>query len=135
MREVGKVTEVNGAQAVVRVMRSSACAKCHMCSFNEGEKHIDLTLDNSVNARVGDSVELEMSGGYVLGSALIAYGIPLVLAAVGLAVGLCFKNELVQLLLCVAALAVGFAAVGIFDKKIKRKARFAPRILRVVDAS
>lgn len=133
MRETGEVVKIKGENAVVRVQQSSACAKCHMCAFREGEKHIDLTLNNQIGATTGDLVELEMGANYVLSSAFIVYGVPLLMALAGLLIGIfAIHNELITLLIVVVMLVAGFATVSLLDKKLKRKPNFSPRIARIV---
>ena len=42
--------------AKVRIGRNSACDACGKCGMTQNQKYIDITVENSCNAVVGDTV-------------------------------------------------------------------------------
>ncbi len=108
--------------------RHSACDKCHMCAVTKDTMKVEVTLDNTLGANVGDFVEVEMGERYVLTAAAIVYVIPLVLIGVGIGLGTLI-NELAQVLMGLGGLIVGFVIAILLDKLVIRKKKgFAPRM-------
>ncbi len=128
MTERGVVSKVKGGKATVQFERHSACDKCHMCAVTKDTMKVEVTLDNTLGANVGDFVEVEMGERYVLTAAAIVYVIPLVLIGVGIGLGTLI-NELAQVLMGLGGLVVGFVIAILLDKLVIRKKKgFAPRM-------
>lgn len=122
MLEEGKVIALKEGKAVIRFQRKSACDKCGMCGFMPKDPHIDVAVDNALNAVLEDTVRLEVTAGFVLKSALIVYLIPLVSGAVGLfAANLLDANDLIQLTSFLVGLAAGYIPVHIIDKRLRKR--------------
>ena len=133
MTEAAQVVGVQGDKCVVRIERKSACDKCRMCAFPDKSPHLDLTLDNPVGARVGDWVEVNLSGRRVLLSSAVVYLIPLVLAGLALYLGtLLTQKILFQLLCCLTGVLIGYIIVGIIDRKVGKKRDFVPEITKII---
>ena len=128
MTERGVVSKIKGGKATVQFERHSACDKCHMCAVTKDTMKVEVTLDNTLGANVGDFVEVEMGERYVLTAAAIVYVIPLVLIGVGIGLGTLI-NELAQVLMGLGGLIVGFVIAILLDKLVIRKKKgFAPRM-------
>ena len=128
MTERGVVSKIKGGKATVQFERHSACDKCHMCAVTKDTMKVEVTLDNTLGANVGDFVEVEMGERYVLTAAAIVYVIPLVLIGVGIGLGTLI-NELAQVLMGLGGLVVGFVIAILLDKLVIRKKKgFAPRV-------
>ena len=128
MTERGVVSKIKGNKATVQFERHSACDKCHMCAVTKDTMKVEVTLDNTLGANVGDFVEVEMGERYVLTAAAIVYVIPLVLIGVGIGVGTLI-NELAQVLMALGGLIIGFAIAILLDKFVIRKKKgFSPRM-------
>lgn len=128
MTERGVVSKIKGNKATVQFERHSACDKCHMCAVTKDTMKVEVTLDNTLGANVGDFVEVEMGERYVLTAAAIVYVIPLVLIGVGIGVGTLI-NELAQVLMALGGLVIGFVIAILLDKLVIRKKKgFAPRM-------
>ena len=126
MTERGVVVKVKGKRATVRFDRRSACDSCHMCAVTRDGMKVEVVIENTLGANVGDFVEVEMAQRFVLTAAVIVYLIPLVLVALGVGVGVVF-SELVQVILAVAGLVVGFVIAFLLDKFVIRKKKgFSP---------
>ena len=106
MTERGVVAKIKGNKATVRFDRRSACDKCHMCATTKDGMKVEVVVENTLGANVGDFVEVEMGEKYVLTAAAIVYVIPLVLIGAGIGIGTLI-NELAQALLHVLAQLVG----------------------------
>lgn len=135
MTERGVVSKIKGNKATVQFERHSACDKCHMCAVTKDTMKVEVTLDNTLGANVGDFVEVEMGERYVLTAAAIVYVIPLVLIGVGIGVGTLI-NELAQVLMALGGLIIGFAIAILLDKFVIRKKKgFSPRMKGICPAT
>lgn len=135
MTERGVVSKIKGNKATVQFERHSACDKCHMCAVTKDTMKVEVTLDNTLGANVGDFVEVEMGERYVLTAAAIVYVIPLVLIGVGIGVGTLI-NELAQVLMALGGLIIGFAIAILLDKFVIRKKKgFSPRMKSICHAT
>lgn len=93
MEQVGLVKNLVGDKAVLEIQRSGACGSCNACGSAESKAHI-VTLKNTVNAKVGDKVELEGQSKNLFKYTLIVYLIPLVFLVAGIALGhIYFKSQ------------------------------------------
>lgn len=105
MSEVaGIVTVVDGAFAVVETgPRAVGCGRCHepggcgggLLNLQQGGESRRYSVNNTVNASVGDQVLLCAPDSEILQAALISYGLPLVLTIAGAAWATwCFGTDL-----------------------------------------
>ncbi len=86
MRQTGKVIGLKGKTAMVRFQKSDACGHCNAC-FKLGGNQADIEIENSLGAREGDSVVIELHGKTVVKASVIVYGVPLVALVAGIALG------------------------------------------------
>lgn len=135
MTEKGVVTKVKGRRATVQFDRKSACDSCHMCAVTRDGMKVQIVIDNTLDARVGDVVTVQMGERFVLTAALIVYIIPLVLVGIGVGVG-SLLGELAQILLAVAGLIVGFVIAFLLDRLVIRKKKgFSPLMVEIAPQS
>lgn len=87
MAEKGVVTEIKNNIAVVKMVRTEACAKCRACIAGMSEQEMFIDAQNACDAKVGDWVEMELVGSGFFQAVLIMYGIPLIALIVGMLVG------------------------------------------------
>lgn len=126
MTERGMVAKVKGNKATVRFDRRSACDKCHMCATTKDGMKVEVIVENTLGANVGDYVEVEMGEKYVLTAAAIVYVIPLVLIGAGIGIGTLI-NELAQALFALGGLIIGFVIAVLLDRLVIRKKKgFVP---------
>lgn len=74
--------------AQIVILRDSACGSCEGCSgCGAARQRLIVTAENSIDANVGDRVQVQTATKTVLGMALAVYLLPIVLFFVGYAVG------------------------------------------------
>ena len=134
MYEVGIVESVNEKRKTAKVVfdRRSACDKCKMCLAASGDKmKVYVEVRNTLGAKEGDRVGVQMSDRFVLRAAFIVYIVPVALVGAGLAIFRKF-SDLVLLGVVAVALVIG-CAIGItVDRLIKKKGTFAPQLVTVL---
>ena len=133
MTEQGKVIKIEKNEAVVRVQRKSACACCGMCAMKPKDSHIDVRVENALDAKEGDLVQIKLESGSVAKISLLVYILPLALAVAGMLTGIfCRLPDWANLVLFAGLLAVGFIIVFLLDKKIAKSKKLQPVLLAVI---
>lgn len=87
MKENGRVTAVENGIASVLFQRSSMCSKCGACGMGSEQNDITVEVPNSLDASVGDEVEVQFTARNALASSAIGYMFPLLMLFVGVFVG------------------------------------------------
>lgn len=84
--DTGTVIRLEGDHAVIRMKHEGSCAKCGAAALGlcKGGLMQELTVKNSKQARVGDSVKIGLVQGIQYRGFLLAYAIP----AAGLVIGI-----------------------------------------------
>lgn len=127
---VGTVHEIKGDKAAVVFKRSKACGDCHACaSFGDGNSVIEL--ENTLGAKVGDRVRIELHSGAVFKASLILYGIPLIALLLGVLLGSRI-SDLAGALIGIGAAVAALIAIRLFEPRIRRKHSFDPRMLEIL---
>lgn len=132
MHQIGVVIELNGDKAKLRFKRSKACANCKVC-MSAGAEHAIVEIQNTIGAKVGDSVEIMLHSRNIVKASVIAYGIPLILLLLGVALGSQWGDWYAAGTGIVFALA-GFGVLRLLELKFARMGEFKPRMIRIVDA-
>ena len=125
----GVVTETKGKSARVRFQRSAQCSHCGAC-LTAGEHEMEIELENSVGAKVGDRVTVSLAPKRVVQASLLAYAVPLVLLIAGVWLG-SLISELAALIFGVCACGIGYLILRLFEKKSKKN-RFRPQIEKIL---
>lgn len=134
MNEVGQVVKLKKNYAVVRFDRKSACDSCHMCAVTKDGMKVETVIPNTLNVNVGDFVEVSMGDKFVLTAAAIVYIIPLLLVGAGIGIGTLF-SEIVQIILAVVGLVVGFGIALLLDRVVRKKKGFSAQMVRIAEES
>ena len=130
MTETGRVVEIIGTQARIEVAPNKACRTCPACTVcrpHGAVRHIEA--ENRVDAHVGDEVCIETSTTQSMVAILLVFGVPVVLALVGLIIGTSLGN-LPSMILGVIGFAVGLAVAKIFNNIFTRK-HLLPRVTEI----
>lgn len=135
MTERGVVTETRGNTAVVSVEKREQCKACGMCLFKDNGK-AQFYADNTVGAKVGDTVVIEnRESGKLLG-AILVFLIPLViLGAAVLAVRLFAIDDLFIPIIGIGAIAVYYAFLALMDKKFRKIKAFTSTVAEIVNSA
>lgn len=131
MITLAKVVSTDSKYAIVEAARKSACEGCHknadgkscsVCSLLGGERLIRAKAKNTVNANVGDTVEISSSSGKMLIYAFLVFILPLITAIVAyfIASETSFTEGIRLLFAAAGFLAVLFADM-IISKVIDKK--------------
>lgn len=136
MTENGVVVQCKNNFACVRIGRNSACAACGKCGMTEKQKHVDFFVENTLNAKVGDTVSVEIPEGNSASLALVAYILPIVPALALMFVGFALNFPAWgALLMFFGGLALGFGAVVLIDKLRKHKWMQSPTMKSIIIAA
>ena len=133
MCQTGKVIAVSGQTAVVRFVRGDACGRCNAC-FHLGAKEAEIEIRNTIGARVGDEVSIELKGGSMLKASVIMYGAPLAGLLAGVLIGAQWGDLYAAaggLLLCGG---VFFILRGL-EPRFTKMNEFKPRMVEILKRS
>ena len=118
--------------AVLQIEKSPACDGCRICAFKAGKSRVKVKARNSAGATKGDTVIVQAEKDNRTLASFIVYIVPVLLAGVGALVGaLCALAELYIVLLCLAGLVLGFAAVFCLDKLLARSRGFGMEVVEI----
>lgn len=139
MDKVGYVIKTFGDKAQLEVRRSSGWGGCKGCASSCDEKSHVIILKNSLNAKVGDLVEIEGEVKNILQYTFVAYMIPFIflVAGIGLSIGY-FKNsgsahyELLSFMVGIISMSLSFFIVRTFDRNITKKNKNPIRMTRIM---
>ena len=141
MRTKAKVIALSEKGAVVETERTSACEGCHknedgkgcsVCSLMGGDRKFSALAENTVGARVGDTVIIETETQRVLWYAVLVFLMPLIAAGLAFTVAyLCRMQVPMQALLSIVAFVACFIGLFVYSKTLQKK-RFDVRITEIV---
>lgn len=144
MIETGKIIGIDGNLAKVLVLRHTACGDCGACQVGKDNLNMILTAENSIEAELGDNVQIELNTENFLFASFILYGIPLLALILGISSGYyLFKNlryedgiaQLVAFASGIVLLAVSYLIIKNNESKIGKMKRFKPRLIRVINTN
>lgn len=126
----GKIVEITPQFTTVEIVSESACSACHakgLCSLGESKtKAVQVPTSPWQNYQVGDTVILQLKASMGHKAVWIGYVIPLIiLMAVLLGVTATGVHELKAGLLSIAAVALYYLAVWLFQEKLKNEYIFS----------
>ena len=144
MNQQGYVIEiVDKNTAKLRMQKHSACASCGKCKDLSSEsKEILVEVDNTIGAKIGDYVEVNMENINVLKATALAYLVPLAFLLIGSATSYFVLYSLTGIEEIINELNSG--SIGVFlmlvayillknnDKKFHESIKFIPIITRVL---
>jgi sigma-E factor negative regulatory protein RseC len=88
--EKGEVVELMDGLAVVVVSRSSACEGCGargVCHTFGGDKDAKVSVENTIEAKTGDMVEIGIDEASLVTASFIVYIVPVIALLMGAGVG------------------------------------------------
>ena len=142
--EKGLVTGVApSGQVTVRLRRVEACHNCEAegaCkAFGGKTEDVEISVENTVNAKVGDEVRVSLLESSVIKASAALYLLP----AMGLILGAVLGAELLAiwdrdgraLLGAVLGVAIGFGLARWIGSRMSRDVRYLPRLTEIVAAA
>ena len=127
---IGLVAGINGDMAQIRFLRGKQCANCGAC-LTAGESEMEIALPNSLGAKVGDRVVVDLPPKRVVQASLLAYALPLAFLIAGVFLG-GLVSDLFGLILGVAACALAYGVLRLVDRRNRKKHSFQPRMERIL---
>ena len=128
---IGLVTSIKDGTAQIRFLRGSACAHCGAC-LSVGDSEMEISLPNTLGAKEGDRVAVDLAPKRLVQASLIAYAVPLVLLIAGVFIGSRYADW-AGLALGIAACGISYLILRIVEKKSAKSKRFQPRMTRILD--
>jgi sigma-E factor negative regulatory protein RseC len=140
--EEGMVTAIEGAYALVKVVRTTSCAHCPsagVCHI-ESDREMIVKARNSVGARIGQRVQLFIAPGSILAASFLLYIIPLFGLIFGAVAGKLvlahvwprLSSELLAAGAGLITMAGTLAGIRFYDRRRKSNERFMPKIIQVL---
>lgn len=122
MKQTAIVKEVVGDSAILLVKRQTMCDGCHKESGCGGcAQMLEVTVKNTLNATVGDSVTIETPGATVIGVAALVFLLPLILSFVAYGIAaLLTEHTLYRTLAALITPAFSYAVIAIAVRKSKK---------------
>jgi len=126
--------------AKLKMQRHSACASCGKCTTTSEKKDIVVEVDNSIGAKLGDRVAVNMESMNILKAVGIAYIFPLI----GLLIGTIGTYYVLQLIENTKNIEVISSTVGIIimlisffilrknDNKFRKSRQYIPIITKII---
>lgn len=138
MEQIGRVIKAEEGFATVELERSSACSRCGICYAGETQL-IQIELENSLNAQVGQRVLITVAEGSVLKASTTLYLFPLLALVGGIAVGY-FAGKIFALPgnpdwwgagVGIALFLLSFVFIRAGEPARRRDPALAPRMVRI----
>ena len=140
MEQIGIVKEVKGSDVVLEVRRVSACGtNCGSCAAScEVAPHF-LTINNRVNAELGDFVQIEAEAKKILKYTFLIYIVPLVFLIVGIALGNGYfkargfvNYEVLSFVTGIVGLAISYLILKLIDNSVAKKNEIILSISKII---
>jgi sigma-E factor negative regulatory protein RseC len=142
MNQHGYVVEiVDSITAKIKMQKHSACASCGKCASSTDKKDIVVEVDNTIGAKVGDYVEVNMNSVDVIKAASIVYIVPLIALLGGTIasysilnfINISFNKEILSAIIGVTLTALAYLFIKSKDSKLRESRQYIPVITKVID--
>ena len=126
--------------AKLKMQRHSACASCGKCTTTSEKKDIVVEVDNSIGAKLGDRVAVNMESMNVLKAVGIAYIFPLISLLIG-TIGTYYvlqlientKNiEVISSTVGIIIMIISFFILRKNDSKLRESRQYIPIITKII---
>ncbi len=137
MKEIGQVIRIQNDDCQVEFARTSACESCGAC-MRFGEKSMTVTMENTLGAKPGDAVVVEMSAKSVIGAGMWAYVFPLFMLVIGAIVGklvmpmLSIKGDTMVAIIALAFVGISFLILKWLDPFFAKRKGFKPKMVEII---
>lgn len=121
MKNTGVITEIKGNKAKIKFIRESACGgNCESCS-GCSTKPIEIYIENTLNAKLYDKVEVETETGKILFSAFLLYIFPLIALVLSYLLSVRYLGEILSSFVGVLCFILSFLLVKKYGNQFKIK--------------
>jgi sigma-E factor negative regulatory protein RseC len=130
--------------AWVQTQRSGACKSCssrHSCTAGEGGKDMEVEAFNTVGARVGDEIILNLDTAPLLKATFLLYVFPILCMIAGAVLGHRYALSRgwdpsgLSAAISLAALGISFLFIRLRGNKLSSKRAYKPQIVRISKAA
>lgn len=124
MESIGTIISIDKNIATVVVKRTSACGEnCANCMGSCETTNIKSCAENTVGAKVGDTVKIESNSTDIVRVAFILYIVPILVAILVAIFTYGMKiSDIVVILMSVVSFFVSFLIIKRFEKRLVPKA-------------
>ncbi len=139
MTERGLVIDTDKRIAQVVVEKSENCEGCNACGIGKGRTMI-AEVENSLNAKKGDSVLVEVSDRQAIKAALLVFGLPLAALFIGVfgissiaqSIGFASSNNTIGGIGGFVLLVLACIGVYFYSGHLKKSGRYSLRIVKIL---
>lgn len=140
VNEQGIVDKIVAQNAVIKIQRSSACAKCESkgACHTLSDKEILIEVANDLQAKAGDIVEISVPTSSLLKLSLLVYLLPIVALIAGSYAGGAFAQyrhihtALGSIFGGIIAMGITFYLLKLFDRAAVSKSEYRPKMTRIL---
>ena len=134
MEQIGEVMELRGRQALVRIQRTSACGEnCAQCEGGCKPTSSVVSATNGINAKVGDTVKIQLNSLAFMTLAFIGYILPILICIITYFVVVAFTdNVIIADASAIVSLVIVLLAFFIIDKFPKKSNIFTTKIIKIL---
>ena len=141
MKQSGIIISVNDDRAKVMLQRQTACGDCKACKLGSEDAKIEVDAINSVNAKIGDHVEIDIEHQSFLSAAFIMYLLPLFALIGGIFIGNAILNmvgmteykDLGSGLFGLLLTAITYIIIRSKEKSFRSNKKFIPIITSILN--
>lgn len=142
VNEQGIVDKISANNAVIKIQRSSACAKCEArgACHTLSDKEIVIEVANNLQAKAGDVVEISVPTNALLKLSMLVYLLPVVALIAGsygggaLAKSFHIYSALGSIIGGIIAMCITFYLLKLFDRAALSKAEYHPKMTRILSS-
>lgn len=141
MEQVGYVRKIINDKAEIEVRRISGCGGgCSSCGGSCNVPSIVVSIENSLDAKVGDYVEIKAKSKRIIKYALIVYMIPFIMLILGIILSMnlfqsmnIINYETYSFMVGLIFLGISFLIVRRIDKSIEKKDDNTMEMVRILE--
>ena len=134
------MVETHEKTVSIRINKTSACGHCNAGCIDRGKDMI-AEAENSVGARVGDTVRLEYNPRAALSAVLIVFGLPLLALLLGVVLadtvanrmGFENHNELLNIGAGAALFFLTFIPIRAYDRRVKKSGSHSVAVVEILE--
>lgn len=128
----GKIVKASADKVWVKVVKPTACGGCKACAMFSGDKSVVLPVINTINANLGDEVEITAPKVKPMLGTLLLLLLPLALLVLGIVVGyLTGVGDGFTALIAIGFAGVGFCITLVLDRLVFTK-KYSSQTIKIL---